>query len=114
MAIAALSRADEEGLDSIDYGATAYPLASASQFSEDAVAEQDLLLSDAVLRYASNVRTGRIAPDQLGSLISLEMQTFDAAGALADALENDALASFLSELPPPHRQYARLKSELSY
>jgi len=114
MAMAALSRADEEGLDPIDYGGNAYPLASASQFSEDALAEQDLLLSDAVFRYASNVRMGRVAPDEVSSLVSLETQTFDAAGALADALENDSLASFFSELPPPHRQYARLKSELSY
>jgi murein L,D-transpeptidase YcbB/YkuD len=114
MAMMALSRADEEGLDPIDYGATSYPLAPPSQFSEDAVAERDLLLSDAVLRYASDARVGRVAPDQVSSLVSLETQTFDAAGALADALPNDTLASFFSELPPPHRQYARLKSELSY
>jgi len=113
IAVAFLESADEEGLNPSDYRASILSFTSVSQFSEDALAERDLALTDAVIHYMSDVRIGRVAPNAVGRLIGLEPQNYDAATALAAALEEDAFERFISDLPPPHEQYARLKAELS-
>lgn len=113
IAVAFLERADEEGLNPSDYRASILTFASVSQNSEDDLAERDIALTDAVIRYASDVRIGRIAPSEISRLIGLEPQSYDAATMLAAALEEGAFERFISELPPPHEQYVRLKAELT-
>ena len=113
IALAFLARADEEGLEPSDYRGPILSFGSVSQFSADEVAALDLALTNAVMRYMRDVRIGRVAPSAVSSLIGLERQTYDAATALASALNAGTFEHFISDMPPPHEQYVRLKTELS-
>ncbi len=108
---AALVHAEDEGLDPADYhlGASVFHKVPESAL---ATAEFDILLSDAALRYAGELRKGRYALRSLDRDIDLPDQSFDAVAALSSALQSGRLPAFLTGLPPPHPQYARLKSAL--
>lgn len=111
IATSALEHADEDGLDPVDYH-TRTPLLYAVGDTPSQAAERDLLLSDAVLRYARDMRTGRPEFRALESDVALPAPRFDAAVALDTALRQNRLDSFLAALPPPAGDYAELKAEL--
>src|SRR5579875_2512965 len=107
----ALAHAGDDGLDPADYHVAALASQLAPRTAK-AAAALDLLLTDAFLRYAHDLRIGRISPKDVDDEISLPAQHFDAAAALAVALAHDDLAQLLAELPPPEPDYARLKDAL--
>lgn len=75
--------------------------------------ELDVLLTDAVMRYASDLRIGRVDPITADHLWQHSRQTFDAAAFAAQlALADDSLA-LLADLPPPHEGYRRLRDALA-
>lgn len=76
------------------------------------VAERDVLLTDAALRYATALRRGATRAEALGPDWHLASDAFDPARALSDALRAGRLADFLSSLPPPNPQYAALVAAL--
>lgn len=111
LALMALDHASDEGLDPADYYARS--LVTGPPPTAKAVAERDLLLTDGFLRYAHDLRLGRIVPDEVYDDIRLPAQSFDAVGALETSLRNGSLAELIAELPPPHREYARLREALA-
>lgn len=107
---AALSNAAADGLDPADYHAGGL---TANARDVSAMAAHDILMTDGLLRYAHDMRVGRVAPAQRGANVDLPVTTYDAARALTDALATDRLAGFIADLAPPQPEYARLKAALA-
>ena len=111
IAITTLSRSNEQGLDPADYS---YALNIWNAERGMSIFEREILLSDAVLRYAVHVHTGRVNPNDLSDLVELPSANFDAVNALTSAVKFGPLDEFFLELVPPHKEYSRLRSELSH
>ena len=109
--LAGLRHADDDGLEPTDYRVAALLLRTSALPS--GAAEYDLLLSDAALRFARDLRAGRPPLKSLDRDVDLPRQTFDAVASLNGALESDKLASFLATLPPAYSEYAALKRALA-
>jgi murein L,D-transpeptidase YcbB/YkuD len=105
-----LERADEHGLEPSHYSS------AGNMAFEDAIGEQaaqiDIQLTLDVLRYAHDVHVARLLPSSVYRDVDLPQMAFDPAAALASALNRDALANFLSELPPAQPEYQRLVAAL--
>ena len=78
------------------------------------VAKFDIALTAALLRYASDVRNGRIKPGSVFDDVGLPQSDFDTAAELNKALKAHALVKFLADLPPPQAQYRQLALALAY
>jgi len=109
IAMRALSKADEHGLDSKQFHLPKLADTNMSLRGEDA-AQHDLLLTDAILKYARQLRNGH--PDRDND-IDLPAESFDTVSALDAELEKGRLAEFLADLVPPHPEYKRLAAALS-
>ena len=76
-------------------------------------AEREVALTDAFLRYATEVRGGRITPHAAETDWDIPGEPFDALAALASGLQSPrTLQRLLQELPPPASGYVRLQDAL--
>jgi len=115
----ALRRAGEHGLDPQDYALDRLDLLSAqvgtARLDDAAVArlaDFDLLMTAAFFRYASDLSTGRVHPDEIRNDWHTNPPELDPLTKLDEALEGDKLAELLEDLPPPHTGYERLREAL--
>jgi murein L,D-transpeptidase YcbB/YkuD len=106
----ALGDAEAEGLRAQDYRQAQLSAMRASN-GEGKVA-LELLMTDSLLRYARDVRSGRVRSVEVESDAGFASLGFDYGGALAAALANGTLSSFLADLAPKHPEYRRLKKAL--
>jgi murein L,D-transpeptidase YcbB/YkuD len=106
----ALRNADAEGLLARDYFNAR--LTDTNPAGDDKNVALELLLTDSLLRYARDLRAGRVRSVEVESDAGLPSVAVDYAGMLADALANGTLPSFLGDLVPRHPEYARLKTAL--
>jgi murein L,D-transpeptidase YcbB/YkuD len=97
-----LARAAEQGLRPLDYAV----------YGEPGTPEFDLAMTMAVLRYASDVRTGRLRPT-IYKDARLPDQSFDLMPAFVRALSRHRLASLLDSLPPTRMEYQQLIGALA-
>jgi murein L,D-transpeptidase YcbB/YkuD len=105
-----LARADEHGLEPARYASATPTLADSVG---DQAAEADIQLTLDVLRYAHDVRSGRLPPDSIYRDVDLPEQTFDPVIAFTWALRRGDMADFLSALPPAQPEYQRLIAALA-
>jgi murein L,D-transpeptidase YcbB/YkuD len=105
--LATLRKADEQGLRTADYAATASRWGAAPAAGREA-AEFDVSLTADLLRYAHDVRVGRTRPRDIYRDVDLPKSDFDAAQSLNEALKRHSLTEFLADLPPAHSEYRRL------
>ena len=98
-----LSQAAEQGLRPLDYVV----------HGEPGTSEFDLALTTALVRYASDVRTGRLRPG-IYKDAQLPSQSFDFVPALSRALARHRLITLLDGLPPARPQYQRLVGALAF
>jgi murein L,D-transpeptidase YcbB/YkuD len=115
----ALRRAREHGLDPEDYPLSRLDLLEAqigkAPLDDAAVArlaDFDLLMTAAFFRYASDLSTGRVHPDEIRHDWHTNLPDLDPLTKLDRALEGDNLHQLLEALPPPHAGYARLREAL--
>ena len=115
----ALRRAGEHGLDPEDYALSRLDLLGAQigkgPLDDAAVArlaDFDLLMTAAFFRYASDLSTGRVHPDEIRNDWHTNLPDLDPLTRLDRALEGDGLSQLLEALPPPHAGYARLREAL--
>jgi len=111
LALAALANADSEGLRRQDYRPD--QLSTIGSSSDGREAALELLLTDSLLSYARDLRTGRARSVEVAGDAGLPAIGFDYGGALAKAIENGTLSSFLADLAPKHPEYHRLKRALA-
>ena len=100
-----LARADADGLDPLDYRP-----ASANGQSP---AERDILLTAAILRYARDLRLGRVPESERGDSVDLPFAYFDAGHELSSALTRGGVGQFLAAQRPSSPQYAHLAEALA-
>jgi murein L,D-transpeptidase YcbB/YkuD len=110
---AVLARAHEQGLSDDDYKLSRSDSGSAAGSDVTEAAQYDIALTDAVLRYAHDLKTGRIEPNTIYEDVELPVTRFDAVADLSKALANHGIAKFLADLPPPHPEYRRLAEALA-
>lgn len=112
LALSALAGAADDGLEPTDYHSqwlaqTVVPVTATT------VAERDVILTNGFVRYAHDLRLGRVSPDRVGHDIGLPIQSFDAVTALGHALADGELAALIENLPPPYADYNHLKAALA-
>jgi murein L,D-transpeptidase YcbB/YkuD len=106
-AIAALSRAEDQGLRSEDYLSPDIEWTSPpSQRSE--ATQYEIALTAAVLRYAHDLSVGRLRPDAAYGDVKLPERSFDSVDALIRMLRGRSIAASLADLAPHHQDYRRL------
>ena len=104
LARAMLAHADQDGLDPSDYAVR----------SGSSAAEDDILLTEAVLSYAHDLRSGRPDLKAIDSDVDLPDTSQAAATALAKALRSGDFTSFAAAWAPPQVEYAKLKAALAF
>lgn len=120
----ALHEAETEGLQSRDYhltrlGSLLTELRQQSQMaplSAVALADLDLLLTDALLTYGSHLlygRYGRAAPRTAGMMFDTSQEKIDLVDVLQQGLEANRLAEALHSLLPRHPDYTKLRQALA-
>jgi murein L,D-transpeptidase YcbB/YkuD len=78
-----------------------------------AAVQRELLLTDALLRYAVDLRAGRLRPAAVQPDWGIPPpDREDPVRELVEVIEAGTLASWLEALPPPHEGYARLVAAL--
>jgi murein L,D-transpeptidase YcbB/YkuD len=103
-----MAAADEYGLDPALY------VTDANAVSMDAAsAAADVAFSLAVARFVNHIASGRIAPAEISSIITLEPERPDITAALGKLSRTAGIALALSRFEPPHEQYRALKAELA-
>jgi murein L,D-transpeptidase YcbB/YkuD len=112
LALEALLGARDHGLTPAHYGLTALRR-RAEPSTRLAAVERELLLTDAVLRYAVDLRAGRLRPAavQMDWAIPPPPRE-DPVRELGEAIESGTLAAWLEALPPSHEGYVRLVAAL--
>jgi L,D-transpeptidase YcbB len=115
----ALRRAGEHGLDPEDYALnrldSLVERVGKGPLDEAAVArlaDFDLLMTAAFFRYASDLSTGRVHPDEVRDDWHTNPPELDFVAELDRAIEKDDLEKLLEALPPPHRGYTLLREAL--
>ncbi len=78
----------------------------------EALADLDLLLTDAYLIYASHLLSGRVDPETIHSRWLVKSREADLAGILEAALQKGEVAESLQGLLPRYPAYARLRQAL--
>jgi murein L,D-transpeptidase YcbB/YkuD len=107
-----LQHADRQGLRPADYPVAAEGTAGEPQAGQVA-ARNDAIITASLLRYAHDVRLGRVEPQAVYRDVQLPASSFDAVSALAAALERNRIDKFLADLPPPHPQYRAMVAALA-
>ena len=109
--IAALRRAGEHGLDPDAYAVDRLDSFS-KESSAEGLADFDLLATTALLRYASDLATGRVHPDEVQSDWKTNPPDLDLGTLLDEGVLRNELEKLFESLPPPHAGYARLREGL--
>ncbi|WP_337188835.1 L,D-transpeptidase family protein [Phenylobacterium sp.] len=107
VAIRVLRAADAHGLQPKAY------LPDGVAEGADLGAGQNLALSDGLLRYARDVRIGRLEPGRFPALWQIRPAAYDPAPELAQALAENRLQAWLDALPPRYSGYVALKRGLA-
>jgi L,D-transpeptidase YcbB len=105
-----LRQAETEGLRAEDYRLSR--LTAMHPATDEERKDFELLITDSLLRYARDIRFGRVRPADIDADIALPDIAFDVAGALASAVASGTLPVFLADLAPKHPEYQRLKQAL--
>lgn len=118
----ALHEADHEGLQPRDYHLTRLEslLADLRQqhsrgmaLRAAALADLDLLLTDALLTYGAHLLYGRMTPQTSSIMFDSSEEQIDLVDVLQRGLETDRLTEALHSLLPRHSGYTRLKQLLA-
>jgi len=113
--LAALAAAREDGLRPEDYSVAALrKVVDAVRIGPEAVprAELDLLLTDAFLSLAADLRHGKVNPQTIYSDCALAPDTTDLAAVLEAALGGNRIRAALADLAPPQKAYKSLRAAL--
>jgi murein L,D-transpeptidase YcbB/YkuD len=107
-AIGEIRKADDWGLK-----ASAFELpAPAASPTTDALAEAEIKLGVAVLKYARHARGGRVDPSSISRMMDQKPVIYDPASVLAAVAASSAVDAYLRDLHPRHPQFERLRQAM--
>jgi len=107
----ATSRVD--GLDPRNYPLPTVAVTPAQAPSEEQIASADLAISKTLLRFASDLRNGRLAPAAVDRKWDIDGDGFDAVAWLSEALGAGDPVAALDGLVPAYPVYGHLRRQLS-
>jgi L,D-transpeptidase YcbB len=110
--LSTLNHAGTQGLQPQDYSATASKWQAAPETGPEAAAFELSLTTD-LMRYAADVRLGRVSPARVYNDVELPARTFEFVAALNAALRSGKIEHFLADLPPSHPEYKGLVQGLA-
>ncbi len=102
-----LSHAYQQGLRNENY-----PVRAVDN-GQNQAPSADIIMTASLLRYAHDVRIGRVDPTQIYRDVALAPQQYDAVGALSQAVQRNSIADYLADLPPTHPGYVGLVKALA-
>jgi len=109
-----LQRAQQQGLDSTDYGLDRLRSLAARTDDSGSLGLLDLLATATWLHYASDLAYGRVIPRVVDSLWTASPRTVDLLGALAVALDSNRVGAALDDLAPPQRSALHARAALAW
>lgn len=109
-AITALRRADTHGLDA---AAFEIPLPPASGAAPAALAEAEIKLALAALKYARHARGGRIDPGSISQMVDMRPRPYEPKSLLEGFAATDGAEAYLESLHPQHAGFAALRTALA-
>ncbi|MGV0974358.1 MAG: L,D-transpeptidase family protein [Azonexus sp.] len=118
-AVGLLTSAADDGLDANDYGAEYLRKAidnatSGPPLPDQRIAQIDLALTSAMVRYLADVHGGRVDPQRLAeNYTPASSPGFDPDALLLTAIANDRLAEAARRAAPPLAQYLELQEALA-
>ncbi|HET7085574.1 MAG TPA: L,D-transpeptidase family protein [Rhizomicrobium sp.] len=110
--VSTLGHADAQGLQARDYSATARRWNALPEEGSE-VAAFELSLTSDLMRYAADVRLGRVNPAQVYKDVELPAATFEFVSVLNTALKRRRIEHFLADLPPSQPEYRGLAQGLA-
>ncbi len=110
---AAVGAASTEGLDAGDYPLGPIRRLLASSRGADGLARLELLLSETLLAFGSDLARGRIEPTTMDTAWTASPLSLDLA-AVATQIDSAPLGQVLTALAPPAPGYARLRLALGH
>ena len=108
-----IARAGEDGLDPADYRLPWAELGRLFQSDPARVAHYDILLSQAVARYARHAYAGRVTPTKVSANLDYVVDPPAAGDVLALVSGADDPVATLAAYNPPHPEFAALRAELA-
>ncbi len=108
-AIREIRNADDWGLDASAFQLPANPSAKASP---EVLADAELKLSLAVLKYARHARGGRLDPPSISEVIDRRPHIYDPKTVLHAIAATESPDAYLRGLHPKHEQFKRLRQAL--
>lgn len=108
--LTAMADANKVGLDAGQYAVS--PAGTGTGSPDVDAAIYDLSITDALLRYSTDLKAGLVHPKQVYSDVQLPKPDFNAAAAIAAALKSNSIDSFLADVTPSHPEYRRLMAGL--
>ena len=115
--VESIAKAEEEGLQKTDYHFKEldkiYLSENQIDVNEKTAAEQDVLLTDAVLKYASHLFWGKLKAATLPFNWDIQREEKNMAVALQTALNEKNILDFFEKQKPQHRCYRELKQALA-
>ena len=110
--ITILGNAAMKGLDARDYDAADLPLRAGSIGSEEARAEFDVALTDALFRYVNDVSRGRVAPEAVDFDFESQPKPFYFPSLVERASVADEPSRIIADVEPRHPEYHALLEAL--
>ena len=115
--LASIRSADREGLNRFDYHlgtvrALLDGVGAGRKLGEAALADLDLLLTDAFLLLGSHFHAGHLDPETIDPEWTANRRNGDLAARLQEALDAEQVGPALRDLLPPQPGYARLRALL--
>ena len=106
---AILEKADQDGLDPDDYGATAIRTLLDTTRADE-LAELELRLSLGLIQFTSDLASGRLEPSEVDSELFVYPQDVDHAQVIRAAADARDLEAFVADFRPAQDEYRRLKA----
>jgi murein L,D-transpeptidase YcbB/YkuD len=108
-AMAEIRRADDWGLKPSAFELPGDVAAAKEAVAIERIADAEIKLSLAVLKYARHARGGRFDPSDLTKYLDQSAQLYDPRSVLDSISETDAPGAYLRKLHPRHPQFEKLR-----
>src|SRR5919197_2174380 len=111
LAIEEIKRADEWGLSTADFAlpSPAMAVAAGTDAAKVELADAELKLSLAVLKYARHARGGRMEPGELSNYIDRKPPLLEPKTVIEQIAKDEAPDDYLRGLHPQHPQFQQLR-----
>jgi murein L,D-transpeptidase YcbB/YkuD len=109
LAIAEIRKADDWGLKASDFDLPSAPVASATTSS---LADAEVKLGLAVLKYGRQARGGRVDPSLISRMFDQKPAIYDPKSLMQAIAATESAAAYLRGLHPTHPQFHRLREAL--